>query len=266
MPIRFTTTMLIVLLIPSLVSAHDLWIIPPEAVAGKPTTIRAVSGTKFPKSDHAPDPAKFARRVVVLPDGTEKKLEAAGIEGDYGLLRFTPADAGIYAVAVETTPKIIKLEATAFNEYLVSDGLPHIFLLRSKEGTLDRPATEQYTKSPKALVRVGAGGKGDPTKPVGLPLEIIPLKNPFTSKPGDALKIRVLFKGKPLVEANLGWDHPGGGDSPVGTVRTDEKGEALVPVAKAGLMTIRLTHMTRPRAAEYEWESFWTTLTFLVPE
>jgi hypothetical protein len=31
------------------------------------------------------------------------------------------------------------------------------------------------------------------------------------------------------------------------------------------LMTIRLTHMTRPKTAEYEWESFWTTLTFRVP-
>ena len=30
-------------------------------------------------------------------------------------------------------------------------------------------------------------------------------------------------------------------------------------------MTVRLTHMTRPNAADYEWESFWTTLTFRVP-
>jgi hypothetical protein len=52
----------------------------------------------------------------------------------------------------------------------------------------------------------------------------------------------------------------------VTTVRTDKRGEALVPVARTGLMTIRLTHMTRPKATDYEWESFWTTLTFRVPE
>jgi formylmethanofuran dehydrogenase subunit E len=30
-------------------------------------------------------------------------------------------------------------------------------------------------------------------------------------------------------------------------------------------MSVRLTHMTRPKGEDYEWESFWTTLTFRVP-
>ena len=78
--------------------------------------------------------------------------------------------------------------------------------------------------------------------------------------------MRVLFGGKPLPDANLGWASPGDGDSPKGTARADAGGEALVPVSRAGLMTIRLTHMTRPNAPDYEWESFWTSLTFRVPE
>ena len=246
--------------------AHDLWLVPPDAaVAGKPATIRVVSGSKFAIGDHAPDPAKFAKRLVRLADGTEGKLDAAGTEGKNGLLAFAPSGPGVYAVGVETTPKAIELAANKFNEYLVSDGLPHIFLLRAKEETLDRPAKERYSKSPKALFRIGEGGPGDPSKPLGLPLEIVPLQDPFLAKAGDALKVRVLFRGKPLAEANLGWDHPGEGELPAGTVRTNAKGEALVPIAQAGLMTIRLTHMTRPKLAEYEWESFWTTLTFQVP-
>ena len=154
--------------------------------------------------------------------------------------------------------------AEAFNDYLVSDGLPHIYRLRAKEKTLDRPAVERYTKSPKALVRVGNGKGGDSTKPLGLPLEIVPLADPFGRKAGEALKVRVLFQEKPLAAANLGWDHPSEADGPAGTVRTDRNGEALIPIAQAGLMTIRLTHMTRPKAKDYEWESFWTTLTFRI--
>ena len=53
---------------------------------------------------------------------------------------------------------------------------------------------------------------------------------------------------------------------PAGMVRTDARGEALIPITKTGLMTIRLTHMTRPKKAEYECESFWTTLTFQLPD
>jgi hypothetical protein len=77
--------------------------------------------------------------------------------------------------------------------------------------------------------------------------------------------VRVLFQGKPLPEANLGWQLPGDGDHPRGTVRSDARGEALIPIARTGLMSVRLTHMTRPKAEDYEWESFWTTLTFRVP-
>ena len=69
-----------------------------------------------------------------------------------------------------------------------------------------------------------------------------------------------------MADANLGWSHPDDGDAPAGTVRTDAKGEALIPLAKTGPMTIRLTHMTRPKTKDYEWESFWTTLTFELPE
>lgn len=246
--------------------AHDLWLIPEGQLAvGKPAIIRANVGMAFPESVQAPDPSRWKARRLLPPEGAEATLDAAGQEGKSGLMRFTPAQAGIYAVAVETQPKVLSLSAERFNEYLVSDGLPHIYRLRAKEGLLDRPARERYSKSPKALLRVGTGG-GDPCRAVGLPLEIVPLRNPFAVKPGEALRVRVLFTGKPLAEANLGWQHPGDGDTARGTVRTEAKGEALIPIARAGLVTIRLTHMTRPMAEDYEWESFWTTLTFVVPE
>ena len=169
--------------------AHDLWLIPPvKADADRAVTIRAPSGSDFPNSEHAPDPTKFARRTAIGPDGNAP-LEAAGTEGESGLLTFRPVKPGVYVVAVATTPKLITLEADKFNAYLVEDGLPHIYLLRSKEKTLDRPGTERYSKSPKALIRVGDGKAGDATWPVGLPLEIVPLKDPFNRKAGDSMQL-----------------------------------------------------------------------------
>lgn len=248
-------------------AAHDLWLVPPaSAKPNEKVVVSAVSGTKFPNGDHAPDPSKFAKRIVVAPDGTVSEADAGGMKEKAGLLTWTPAKDGVYAVAVQTAPKILKLDAEAFNNYLVSDGLPHIYRLRAKEKSLDQPSIERYSKSPKALVRVGDGKDGDPCKPLDLPLEIVPLTNPFLCKVGDTLRVRVLFGKKPLADANLGWDHPGDGQDPAGTARTDAKGEAMIPIARTGLMTIRLTHMTHPKAKDYEWESFWTTLTFHLGE
>ena len=246
--------------------AHDLWLVPDaDPVAGKPLWVRANSGMDFPRSVHAPDVSKFSRRIVIRPDGREGPLDAAGQDGLSSLLRFEPAAAGVSIVAVETPVRQITLEADQFNEYLVADGLPQIYRLRAKEKTLNEPGREQYSKSPKALVRVGQGGAGDPCRPVGLPLEIVPLRDPFALNVGDTLRVRVLFRGQPLPDANLGWDLPDDGEAPSGTTRTDSRGEALLPIARTGLVTIRLTHMTRPKTADFEWESFWTTLTWRVP-
>lgn len=256
----------IILLTAGPARGHDLWLLPPERPAvGQAAIILAHSGDRFPDSEHAPDPAALAVRRLVKPDAGSADLTADGTKDKSGVLRFTPVAAGVYVLGVETKPKFIELSAEKFNAYLVSDGLPHIYRLRAEEKSLDRPAKERYSKSPKAIVKVGEG-PGDPCRPLGLPLEIVPLKDPFAQKAGEALPVRVLFRGKPLADANLGWDWPGGGERPRGTARTDDKGEALIPLGRAGLFTIRLTHMTRPKAADHEWESFWTTLTLHVPK
>jgi rhodanese-related sulfurtransferase len=246
--------------------SHDLWIVPPESALPNTTaTFRAYSGMDFPKGVSPVDPANFKSRRILLPEGTYVELIAAGSEENAGLLTHPLDSPGIYIATVQTEPKLIALDANAFNAYLVSDGLPHIYQLRSDEGTLDRPSRERYSKSPKALVQVGQGGGGDPCRVLGLPLEVVPLQNPFDRTVGDTLRVKVLFQGQALADAHLGWDHPDDGEPASGTVRTDANGEAFVPIRQLGLMTIRLTHMTRPNAEDVEWESFWTTLTFRIP-
>ena len=246
--------------------AHDLWLIPPQnAEAKKTAIIEASVGMDFPISVFAPDTERYPKKFVVGPNGKSLSLKSAGKKDLISLLEFEPKQAGVHVIAVETTPKVLELDADKFNEYLVTDGLPHIFRLRAKEKTLNQSARERYQKSPKALLPVGNDTSAGWDQVLGLPLEIVPLQNPFGRKPGDTLRVKVLYQKQPLAGANLGWHRPGDGDTPAGYVRADGKGEALIPIAQAGLMTIRLTHMTRPKTADYEWESFWTTLTFRIP-
>lgn len=246
--------------------AHDLWLIPPAKAAPRQVaTIEASVGMDFPISTFATATERYPRKFVLQPDGKTMPLKSAGKKDLLAYLEFEPTTPGIHVLAVQTTPKVLELDADKFNEYLVTDGLPHIFRLRAKEKTLNQPARERYSKSPTALLRVGDGQAGEWNKVLGLPLQIVPLQNPFERKTGDTLRVQVLFQEKPLAQANVGWQRPGDGDTPIGYVRTDSRGEALIPIAQTGLMAIRLTHMTRPKVADYEWESFWTTLTFRVP-
>jgi len=264
---RFLIRFIVGIVVASEATAHDLWLVPPETgQLGTKIRVRVISGDKFPTGGSAPDPSLFKSRTGREPSSKLFEVDSAGKDESAGLLQFQPTKAGIYAIGIQTKPKILTMGAEKFNDYLIEDGLLHIYRLRAKERSLGEGAQEQYSKSPKAIFQIGADDTGDPCRPLDLTLEIVPLQNPFKCKVGDALKVQVLFEGKLLAGAHLGWDHPGDGEEIAGTTIADKSGHALIPLAKSGLMTIRLTHMTRPKNAKYEWESFWTTLTFHVPK
>jgi uncharacterized GH25 family protein len=164
-----------------------------------------------------------------------------------------------------TRPNRLDLEAAKFNDYLLHDGLPHVLAGRMDRGEMDRDATERYSKYVKCLVPIGGVADANAAQVVlGHELEIVPLADPLAVSAGETLAVRVLFQGRPLERANLCWDHPGNGEDFTGQTWTDRGGDALIPIARSGLMTLRLVHMTRPMTDDYEWESFWASYTFQV--
>ena len=67
-------------------------------------------------------------------------------------------------------------------------------------------------KYAKALIEIGSESSALYEKAVGHRFELIPLSNPFSLKPGDALKIRVQFDGKPLAGVSV---EIGDGETPM---------------------------------------------------
>lgn len=252
------------------VFAHDMWLVPPATAAvGKPVEVAVAVGMDFPTSLNVIDPARLT--VAALgPDGEAAPVTLRADEDRKVLVAsFTPKRAGLWLVTATTRPNRLALEAAKFNDYLLHDGLPHVLAGRMDRGELDRDATEQYSKYCKTIVPVGDVGGAATTTRFGTKLEIVPAAGATSTalgaKVGGSVAVRVLFEGVPLKRGNLCWDHPGNGEDFTGQTWTDENGTALVPIGKAGLMTLRLVHMTRPLADDYEWESFWSSFTFRVP-
>ena len=249
--------------------AHDLWLVPPgDAVpAGRPVEVEVSVGMDFPTSLHSIDPERLTV-TAIGPDGQNAEVELRRDEAKQRTLaRFTPACEGAWLLAAVTLPNRLELEASEFNDYLLHDGLPHVLAGRMDRGELERPATERYSKHVKAIVPVGGSSAGPaPRSATGQVLEVVPSGDPTAVGIGGTIAVRVLFRGSPLEHANLCWDHPGNGEDFAGQTWTDAEGMALVPVARTGLMTLRLVHMTRPMNEDHEWESFWASCTFRVPD
>ncbi len=269
MKFLFAILLFIFIVGPATLFSHDLWLVPPKnpVAVGDPIDVVIAVGMDFPLSLNSVNPARLTVSAVNATQVVQDVELKQNDEAKQTVATFSPDASGSWLVSCSTQPNQLEMKAAEFNNYLLHDGLPQVLAQRMDSGQLDRDAREQYSKYTKALLRVGHGESNQvESRVLGQKLEIILLENPFDKKTGETLTAQVLFEGKPLERANLCWDHPGNGEAYFGQTWTDTDGSAKLPISQTGLMTVRLVHMTQPKTESYEWESFWSSFTFHIPE
>jgi nickel transport protein len=95
------------------------------------------------------------------------------------------------------------------------------------------------------------------TKPAGIKFEIVPLKNPYTSKGGEFLPVRVFFDGKPMEGITIETgNHMEAG-------KTDKEGNANVRISEKGMQVILAKYRIPAKdTPDADYLSFTTVLTF----
>jgi len=78
------------------------------------------------------------------------------------------------------------------------------------------------------------------SKPLGMRLEIVPIKNPFDIKKGQALPVKVLFEGKPLEGAKI--KVKANGKESATELITNKEGMADIVIENAGIQKIATRH------------------------
>lgn len=130
----------------------------------------------------------------------------------------------------------------------------------------DALSAGMYEKFAKLLLPVNGKTTGFDTV-CGHRLEIVPIDNPLTAKPGDELSFRVLLNGKPAafdtVEAGYDGftDIAGGWAFSAAPVR---HGEARVKVSAPGLWVVRVAVTVPEKTAEYDEQILRAVLMFPV--
>ena len=105
---------------------------------------------------------------------------------------------------------------------------------------------------------------GKPALALGLPLEIVPLKDPLALRKGDSLPVRLLLRGQPLANAKVIGDFIN--DDQAAPLRTDVDGLVVVTLASNGLNVIQASHAEACQAeCTAERVAHSTTLSFIVP-
>ena len=210
---------------------------------------------------------KRKERTLKVTDFVGKKqtdLTALAIQSDSNDIRLSFDKAGMHVVAMRSNNSFIALEAEKFNAYLKDDGIENIYELRKKNGDFDKPSRELYSRCAKTLIQVGDKTDNTFKKNTGMPLEIIPLQNPYLAKIGDKITVNVLFEGKPLADKMIvTWNKTATKKTRQQKLRTDAKGNMTFTLDEKGQWMVSTVHMIplidNP---EGNYQSFWGNLTF----
>jgi uncharacterized GH25 family protein len=247
------------------VFAHDFWI---EASSFRPAVGSVVQLRLFVGPDFEGEPfprvPNLLSRFVVVSASSERDVPGRPGMDPAGLIRVESP--GLQIVAYRSLNSPLTVDAAKFDEYLKEEGLEKIAELRKKRGEEGKPAREAFSRCAKALLEAGAGTENRESagqdRPVGLTLELVAEKNPYTLSPGDALPVRLLLENKPLagalVQALLRGE-PGAKSS----ARTDRSGRVQLRLARPGFWLVKAVEMApAPRGVDAEWQSLWASLTF----
>lgn len=241
--------------------AHDFWLEPSTytPAPGQRVAVRLRVGDHFPGDPFARTSGRIERFAVFGGAGDAIVAGAEGVDPAGYLVAGGP---GLYQIVYDSNHASLDLSGEKFERHLAEQGLERISELRRRAGRSAVAAKEVYSRSVKALIAVGGGAGEGYDRPAGLPLELIPERNPFLLTPGDELPVRLLYQGKPLAGA---WVQARNPRRDVETVsgRTDREGRLRLRLASGGTWLVKAVHMIpAPRESGADWESFWASLTF----
>ncbi len=255
------------------VLAHDFWVQPsaywtPPATS-TPITLQVGHG---PARQRSPIPSRRILRFETIGPGgvgadQRGRLQPGGPlkDGDVAVQK-----RGAYMVVLQTDDRAqTHLPALRFNDYLKAEGLTPALEERIRRGQTDRDGSENYSRCAKAILQagpVGAGSQAQVTRPIGLPLEIVPEISPYAEPRSPRLPVRVLYQGQPLAGALVKLTRLEDDAMPLETHLTDHTGRAIFSMPSSGswLLNVIWTRV-QPSTAETDFETTFSSLSFGFP-
>ncbi|NIM61111.1 MAG: DUF4198 domain-containing protein [Acidobacteria bacterium] len=266
---RATLAATLAIIVPVQSRAHDYWFAqqPPIIDVGDTCVLRLLVGDGLRPELERPLQREITTRFEWLTTDGPVDLMEQTAEDAQPVLQRKVAGEGTALVVMDRD--FVPTEGTyeRFVGFLEHEGA--LELLRDVESVpRDTTVRRRYARNLKALVRVGDGGdRRLHGRRVGQDLEILLLDDPWSVKPGAELKLRILFRGKPVEGLPIkSLVDTGRGSITESHARTDANGVAGFRLEHRGQWLIRAT-LIRPsddRTAA-DWDTYYSTYSFMLP-
>jgi len=261
--IRKSITLIVVFLSVSLAQAHEFWLQPKkfQYTIGETMVVDFMVGENFEGEFWDLKKHKIIK-LDQLTINKSTRLTNSVKPGEGKNLTVSFQENGTHLFVMQSNNAYIKLDAEKFNAYLKEDGLDDILELRTRTNSLGDSSREHYARCAKLLVQVGDRTDETYRKIAGLPLEIIPLNNPYHLKIGEELKFRMLFNGKPLGFTLVKVWNKGAGKTFIQNLHTDKDGTFTMRLSNTGTWMVSSVKMVPSKEENVDWQSYWTSFVF----
>ena len=268
MSLKFSYTVMAAAIAAAPLAAHDFWIQPLQfqAAVGAPVPATFLLG-------HAALRQRWglgADHVLLLADVFAGKrrdirgdLKADGGAADLVTHFATP---GLHVLAFQSTYALSDLPALRFNDYAKAEGLALVLETRNRSGTTGTNGRERYSRRAKTLIQVGAQTEANQlfaTRAVGLKLEIVPERSPYTLDASRMLPVRVMYNGRRLPGATVKLTSLEFDARPLASAITDRNGHASLRVPPVGDWLVNVIWSEPVRGdPKVDFDTTFSSLTF----
>lgn len=254
---------------PQRVEAHDFWVQPGAywVAPGVETPVTLLVGHGSYRQRSLIPARRITRFEAVGPRGAKQDLRGSlqlqGLRSD-GTVTF--GQPGTYLLVLQTDARAYSLlPAIRFNDYLRVEGLTPALSFRERTHRTSADGSEAYSRQAKTIIHVGVlhESAAPVTKPLGLPLEIVPEIDPYAKACRSKLPVQVLYHGRPLGGALVKLTDLEHDADPVETHLTDERGRAVFnePPRGTWLLNVIWTEVA-PASRDADFETTFSSLSF----
>lgn len=261
------TVIMMLLCLPSLAFAHDLWLQPDAFQIGLNSllVVRLLTGHLLKAQKEFPLEKKMMPRLQLFSRNRQIDILTQSPDGQSPLIEYTADFEGQGLVTADKSFTTITLTAEQFRKYLESEYNTGV-IAHKTDAEQRTEEKERYARCMKTLVQTDSASECYDVV-TGQKLEIILKTNPFQCGIGEKMEFRVLFDNNPLKNKTVkAYRSDSDGQTAKLTATTDQTGSSFFVIDQPGVWLIRLVHLYPcPAEDEMDWESYWASYCFEIP-
>jgi uncharacterized GH25 family protein len=249
--------------IPSLF-AHEFWLNPGKFIYKRADkiNIRFSAGENFEGKNWMGNNERI-KSLKIYFGGVIDDLSPVVTQATGDSIEYTMIDEGTNLVAFHSINTFIEMEPARFKAYLQEDGLTSAIEYRNNHNENGCNGREFYQRCAKTLIQVGDLKDQTFKIPTFLPIDIIPLSNPYSSKDKELLRVKVFYRSSPLANALVKVWHRVRNKTVKKELTSDANGDIVFRITTKGKWMISAVKMERLMDNPVcDWQSYRGSLTW----